>query len=111
MISTARNKKIADLRTNEDINTKNYCLATRRFSQQLTTQVCLENKISLENYKETLSEKIPDDLPLLSISESDLENDGSDYDYDSEFDEDPAEEENHFDRNKPVNNDNDPSND
>ena len=111
MIFKARDKKIADLRTNEEINTKNFCLATQRFSQQLTTQVCIENNISLENYKETLSEKIPKDFPLLPISESDLERDDSDDDHDSEVDEDSVEEEDHFDKDKTVDNDNNPSND
>ena len=107
----ARDKKIADLRTNEEITSKNYRFATQRFSQQLTTQVCLENKIPLENYKETLSQQVPEDLPLLPISESDLEGDISDYEHNFEVDEDSTEEEDHFDGQKTVDNDNNPSND
>ena len=111
MILKARDKKIADLRTNEEITSKNYCFATQRFSQQLTTQVCLENQISLENYKETLSKEVPEDLPLIPISESDLEGDISDYELNSDADEDSTEGEDHFDKDITVNNDNNPSND
>ena len=50
----------------------------------LTTQVCNENGIPLANYKDTLSQKVPEDTPKLLIP-------------DSESEEEIFEEEGHFD--------------
>jgi hypothetical protein len=104
--SKARDKKIADLRANEEITRQNYCFATQRFSKQLTTQVCLENNISLDNYKETLSKEVPEEIPTLSISESDLEEDSSDEENNSGADEGSTEGEDHFDKENIADNDN-----
>ena len=64
---------------------------------KLTTQVCLPNKIPLANYKDTLSQVVPDDIPTLSISNSDIEEELSEEEDNSEAEEGSFEGEDHFD--------------
>ena len=73
---------------------------------KLTTQVCLQNKIPLENYKDTLSQDVPEDIPTLSISNSDLEEELFEEENNSEADEESIEGEDHFDKENLVNKDN-----